>query len=111
MVVANQAPLFRDAYSLCVWILGRLEGNPRPLARAICSNAIRLSESITLALKNRRREERLEELDERLVTLRLQVRLAVDTRALTQQQALFALEQADRIGRQLGGWLRSLDSR
>jgi hypothetical protein len=35
-------------------------------------------------------------------------RLAASTGCLTEAQAIFALDAADRIGRQLGGWLRSL---
>ena len=51
----------------------------------------------------------LEEVDERLITLRLQLRLANTTGLLNEDQFLFALQAADRIGRQLGGWQRSMN--
>ena len=51
----------------------------------------------------------LEEVDERLITLRLHLRLANTTGLLNEDQFLFALQAADRIGRQLGGWQRSMN--
>jgi hypothetical protein len=65
---------------------------------------------ITLALKDRRRDECLEEADERLLALRMQLRLTGAIGLLDEQQVLFALDCADRIGRQLGGWQRARDT-
>jgi hypothetical protein len=103
------APLFVDTFSLCEWLLQHLDQKPGTLPRALCDNALQLLEVVALALKNRRREARLDEADERLIVLRTQLRLAGATRLLTDSQMLFALECADRIGRQLGGWQRTLD--
>ncbi len=105
----DPAPLFSDTFALCEWLLGKLDHDQSTLARALCNNALRLLTAITLALKDRLREERIDEADERLIALRLQLRLAASTGLLNEQQALFALESADRIGRQLGGWQRFLD--
>jgi hypothetical protein len=104
----NRAPIFADTFGLCQWLLERLDSQPGVLARTICNTGLKLLEAIALALKGRLREERLEEADERLITLRLQLRLAETTGLLTEDQTLFALENAARIGRQLGGWQRSL---
>jgi hypothetical protein len=42
------------------------------------------------------------------ITLRTSMRLAMGVGLLDHSQGLFALECADRIGRQLGGWRRAL---
>lgn len=104
----SPAPVFVDAYALAEWLLGRLGEDGRVLPRAICTAALRLLEAITLALGGRDTEARVEEADERLIALRVQVRLAASTGLLTDAQSLHALEIADRVGRQIGGWLRSL---
>lgn len=103
-----EAPLFVDAFALCEWLLLRLGSDERVLARALCSTALRLLEELTLALKNRDRDAHVEGADERLITLRVQVRLAGTTGHLNEAQVLHALARADDIGRQLGGWRRKL---
>lgn len=103
----NHAPIFSDTFTLCQWLLERLDGQPGVLATTLCRNALQLLEAVALALKGRQRDERLEEADERLIMLRLQLRLAATTGLLEEEQSLFALAEADRIGRQLGGWQRA----
>ena len=102
------APLYADTLRLCHWLLERLGDDPGPLPRALCGNALALLEAVALALKGRRRDEQLELADERLIALRTQLRLAAELGHLDDRQEVHALEQADTIGRQLGGWLRSL---
>lgn len=104
------APLFVDTFALCEWLLQRLDQQTGALPQAVCNNALHLLEAVTLALKNRLRAERLDEADERLIVLRVQLRLAGAVGLLADHQMLFALECADRIGRQLGGWQRALDA-
>jgi hypothetical protein len=104
------APLFTDAFQLSTWLLQRLDADPRTLPRAICQRALRLLAMITLALKDRDRLASLGDADESLIVLRVQLRLAGATGLFTEDQLLFALGYADRIGRQLGGWQRSLDA-
>jgi hypothetical protein len=105
----RRAPLFADTFALCEWLLGRLDGEPGVLAASVCRNALALLEAVALALKGQLREERLIEADERLVALRLQLRLAAATGRLSERQVLYALERADGIGRQVGGWRRALE--
>ena len=104
----SPAPLYTDAFSLCEWLLGRFGEDPRLLPQSLCSNGLALLEAVTLALKGRRREDQIDVADERLISLRTQIRLAAAVGCLTEAQALHALERADVIGRQLGGWMRSL---
>ena len=105
---ADPAPIFAAAFALSEWLLGRLGDDERVLAREICRESIALLEEVALALKGRDVGARLDQADERLITLRLKLRLAAATGQLTEAQLLFALESADGIGRQLGGWLRTL---
>ena len=107
--MANHAPIFPDTFSLCEWLLHHLHREPGVLSQTLCDNALKLLEAITFALKDRWRQERLEEADDRLLALRLQLRLAGSIGLFDEQQVLFALECADRIGRQLGGWQRASD--
>ncbi len=102
------APIFGDANRLCAWLLEQLGQDDRVLARRICTTALELLEAVALAVKNRRREERIERADEALIALRIELRLAEATGLLAESQVLFALKQADGVGRQLGGWHRSL---
>lgn len=104
----KQAPLFADTFSLCEWLLQHLDREASVLARALCENALKMLEAVVMALKGWSREDRIAEADERLVLLRMHLRLAGATGLLAESQQLFALECADRIGRQLGGWQRSL---
>lgn len=102
------APLYVDAFALCQWLLRHFGEDSRVLPCALCRTALELLDAITLALKNRRREVQMEIADESLIRLRIQLRLAGETGYLNQSQMLYALERADVIGRQLGGWLRRL---
>ena len=43
------------------------------------------------------------------MALRVQLRLAGALGRLSERQLLFALESADGIGRQIGGWRRTLE--
>ena len=103
------APLYVDSFALCEWLLGHFGDDPRCLPTALCQSALALFSSVTLALKGRRRDEHLEEADEHLIRLRAQLRLAHAVNVLSETQMLYALERAEVIGRQLGGWLRSLE--
>lgn len=104
----DPAPIYADAFALCEWLLGRLDGDSRVLAKQICEDALALLEALGLALKGIRVGAQLDEADERLYALRLKLRLAAALRLLSQEQLVFAYQATDAIGRQLGGWLRSL---
>lgn len=104
------APLYTDAFVLCDWILGHFDNAESVLEREICQTGLQLLEALTLALDGRRRELQLEIADERLIWLRTQLRLAEMRGYLNQPQLLHALKQCDSVGRQIGGWLRSLEA-
>jgi len=106
----KQAPLFTDTLTLTEWLLGHFDREDSRLARRLCDNALGLLETLALALKDRLREERVDEADERLIALRLQLRLMGITGRLDDRQLLYGLQLTDQIGRQLGGWRRSLQA-
>lgn len=102
------APIYVDTLALCKWLLEHFGADERILPRTLCGYSLKLLEAVTLALKNRRRDEQIDIADEYLIRLRTQLRLVQETGYLSQAQMLHALDRADAIGRQLGGWLRAL---
>jgi hypothetical protein len=106
-MTTGPAPLYVDTFELCRWLMERFRTSSEALPRHICQSGLGLLQAVTLALKGRRREEHMEMADERLIALRTQLRLAAACGYLEEAQMLFALERADRIGRQLGGWMKS----
>jgi len=105
----DPAPLFVDAYALCEWTLGRFGSDDRVLPRRVSEQVLAILGAVVLALKGRRREDQLDEADERLLVLRTQLRMAASLDIVTEPQLLHALKLADRIGRQLGGWQKQLE--
>lgn len=104
----DPAPIYVDGYDLCRWTLDKFDRSTGVLEQRLCRDALALLDTLALALKDRRREEMLEQADELLILLRIHLRLAADGDLLDEGQLLYALERADSIGRQLGGWLKGL---
>jgi len=106
---SGRAPVYVDSYDLAAWLLGHLDVQASTLARDTCRLALVLLDQIVLALKNRDRWERLEQADETIIRLRQRIRLAHDAGFFDDRQALHALGRCDSVGRQIGGWQRSLE--
>lgn len=106
-MTTGPAPLYVDTFELCRWLTERFGTSSEVLPQRICRSGLDLLQAVTLALKGRRRDEHMEIADERLIALRTQLRLAGACGYLQDAQMLFALERADLVGRQLGGWMRS----
>ena len=106
----RKAPIFTATWDLTAWLLRQLGRDASVLANALCTEAISLLDAVVLALKDIDRGDNLAAADLSLIRLRMRVRLAAETGVLEERQAHFLLGQADDIGRQLGGWLRSLDA-
>ncbi|WP_428265789.1 hypothetical protein [Haliangium sp.] len=104
------APILRDATSLAGVLLETLDGCPayRVLVDRVCRRALDLHESVILALADDDRHRRLLDADAALQGLRGLLGLARDLSVLSDDDYLGFAEQADRVGRQLGGWLRRL---
>ena len=103
-----RAPLFVDALSIAKWLVEHFDRSAGALGPHVVAIALDLLQAVTLALKDRRREEQIELADEHLIRLRVLLRLAADCGNLTAEQYGHVLSHVDAIGRQLGGWRRSL---
>jgi hypothetical protein len=104
-----RAPIFTATWDVCAWLLKKAQSHPHDvLARSLADNALRLLDNITLALRNIDRDNALLDADIILVQLRLRVRLAEETALFNALQRQYAVDQLDAIGRQLGGWQKTL---
>lgn len=104
----QRAPIFTATWDFSVWLVRKARAAPQdPLARSLADRAMRLLDAITLALKDIDRDDALQHADLLLIQLRLRLRLAMETEFLSAQQAHYALQQTDSIGRQLGGWRKA----
>ncbi len=100
--------LLPDALALTEWILNQFEQSPGALAQRLSSNALIFSEAVVLLLDNPGRLEQLDIAEERLVSLRLGLRLAERLGQLRERQMLHALKLADRVHQHIEAWLDGL---
>lgn len=107
---SNPAPIYTDTFKLCQWLLDHFDNTPHVLAQRITICALDLLQAITLALKGRRREDQVDIADENLIILRTHIRLAQACGLLSESQMIHVLQQANLIGRQLGGWIKRLET-
>jgi hypothetical protein len=105
----SRAPLYTVAFDLAGWLLGHLNNRPDTLSCETCRLVLRLLDCIVLALKDRERLDNLDAADMILLQLRQRLRLAAGQAIFDQRQALYALGLCDDLGRQIGGWLKTLD--
>jgi hypothetical protein len=104
------SPLSRDTEALSEYLLGRFSSSPQPLPNRICHTALDLHESIMLAFQGRRTLTWLYHADEQLCVLRALLRLAHSQHMLDDTQLLHGSRMTESIGRQLGGWLKRLET-
>ena len=78
------------------------------LGRDIYSECMAMVTLIAKANAARDKVPHLQQLSERLETVRTLVRVAHDTQDLSHKAFAQAIELMDNVGRQAGGWLRSV---
>lgn len=105
----RHAPLYRDSERFCSWLCQHFADSPNLLAQHLLRNALALRDHLVLALYNRERDDNLPAADDRLLLLRAQLRLCAKSGLLNQNQLLFALREADAMGKQIGAWQRARD--
>ncbi len=106
----KQAPLHRDAVALCGVLLQELEeaSGQGELRRHLARTALALLDDVALAVSGFDRRARLADADAGLCALRTHLSLARDLKLLAEEPYLDLAEQADVVGRQIGGWLKKL---
>ncbi|MEE8524948.1 MAG: four helix bundle protein [Thermoanaerobaculia bacterium] len=105
----KETPLHRDAMALCGVLLEDLgEAGAAVLRQRLVSSALAVLEDVTLAVAGRDRRQRLEDADAGLQLFRTHLRLARELGLLDEEGFLEYAGQADVVGRQMGGWLKSL---
>jgi hypothetical protein len=106
----KEAPLFSQAYDLHGWLLDRFEKveRHRAVRAAVLDHSRRLLNAVSLALARFDTAERLIEADENATLLRVHLRLAADKDLLNDGQLLHANQELRDVGRQIGGWRKSL---
>lgn len=103
----KEAPLHRDTLALCGVLLEEMgQAGADALARHLAANALAVLDDVTLAVAGHRRRDRLEDADAGLRLLRTHLRLAHELSLLDRDLFLELAGQADKMGRQLGGWLK-----
>lgn len=107
--MSPRAPVLADATRLAAWLLHHVRGQHDPLPQQLGRDALVLLDHLALALRGSERPLHLAEADDGLLLLRLHLRLGGQLGLFTEEQLVYALEQADGIGRQLGAWQRSLE--
>lgn len=106
----NGAPVYRDALALAGVLLEELPEPARHpiLHRWLADGALRLLADVRLALVGIDRAESLAAADAGLAGLRAHLDLAYELQMLREESFLALAEQAEKVGRQLGGWRRKL---
>lgn len=105
-----KAPLYRDTQVLCAVLLEAVDAGPSfaPLRQALAGGALRVQAAVVQALAGHERRARVDEADAELAVLHARLALAHYLCVLSDDAFTGLAACAQRIGRQLGGWSRSL---
>lgn len=105
----KETPVHRDTLALCGVLLEELgEEGALALRQQLASSALAVLEDVTLAVAGRDRAERLADADAGLELFRTHLRLAHQLGLLDDDGYRDFSEQSDVVGRQVGGWLKSV---
>ena len=106
----RDAPLYVQAFDATAWLLDRVATWQGPLATPVGDAARELVVAVSLALTfTAGRRAHLRRADEALVELRVLLRLAQVTGALSARQLRHISGQLDDVGRMIGGWRKRVD--
>lgn len=98
-------------YDLALWYLQRIEKFPKAyrytLGEKLQASLLEVLELLVEASYAKNKKTPLEQANRRLHRVRILTRLASDLRCLSLNQQEFVAREADEVGRQIGGWLRS----
>lgn len=112
MVASHEIKVCNDIYGLMKWYGRLLQDFPRNhrygVGLRIETNIYDMMNLVNLANTGILKKERLTEANALLQTLKYLVRLIWELRLISELQHHAFIEQMDNIGRQLGGWIRSI---
>lgn len=111
MALHTQLPIYKVAYDLLGIAVDYVVNMPRPV-KAVIGGRVRdlcLELVVLIATANAARDKRvsIDAMLERLVQLQVLLRLCQDKRYISRPQYARAIELADSLGRQAGGWRKS----
>jgi hypothetical protein len=112
--VTQRPRVVHDAFALSGVLLQALEATAPAypaLRQRLSHTGLDLLDALTLAAASPEPHPRLLDADEALTLLRAQLRLALELGLLDADLYRDFIAQADLVGRQLGGWLKSLHPR
>ena len=111
----NELAVIDRLYELAVWTSERVARFPRSHKFTLGDRIVgRLYDLLDLLLQAKYARDKLDALraaNLALEQLRFQFRLAKDLRCLSLRQYEFATRGTNEVGRMVGGWARSLDTR
>lgn len=106
--------IFTDWYKSMNWLWDKAEKFPKNVRFSLASRIISVSLEITelivemIYVKNKEKRPLLRRLNVLLEKMRILVRISHDRRYLSTQQYQYISNQINEVGKQVGGWLRSL---
>ena len=110
--MADAPIVVNQAYDLTRWLLERIEKFPKSrkftLGDRLARASLDMMESLVLASYSSNAVPHLDKANAQVQRLQILVRLAADLRCLALGQQEFCAKQLLEIGRQIGGWRRSL---
>ena len=112
----KESPIFVKTFDLLKWVIGHTEKFPKTqrffLAKRINDALFDFYELIGEAAKIKERQiALLQQADVRLQRLKHYFRLALELWYVSFDQYKFLVKEAGEVGRLLGGWIKSLDTK
>lgn len=101
------APVVTDALAFAEWIVRTTNCRADTLSQRLVAAALELAEHIGFAWKDRDRAQRLMDADDAVLRLRILLRLCPAADTFSHKQMMCGLSQLEKIGRQIGGWMKS----
>ncbi len=111
----KESPIFTKSYDMLRWLIPTTITFPRSqrfvLAEAVQRTALQFHERLIDAARAGDPRPMLNQADTDLIKLRFYVRLCRDMRLIDMKKYEHAAKLVSEVGRLLGGWIKSLNSR
>jgi len=115
MTSREDYPIFNHWFNTLMWLMDRAEAMPKharfTLSQRIIQHSLDVMEGILQAIYNKERIAILQQLNLKLETLRVLIRICHERKYLSTSQYRYAAEQIERTGSMIGGWIKSQQDR